>query len=130
ILRVPTISFLLLVKATVSPALSVAASALSTGNEMGIVHANLRPPTSITSSSRTRLKVALSIGPVRGLRPPSPKRYRLDRSASLMGTFLRDAVLLTNSARSAAGMVRLTGSDKAPCGAIQSAIARLQGQSG
>src|SRR4051794_29411588 len=57
-----------------------------------------------------------------GLRPPSPMRYRLDRSASLTGTRARLAARLLKSAISALGTWRLTGSCSPPCGGIRSGI--------
>src|SRR5438552_3823701 len=62
------------------------------------------------------------MGPTRGLRPPSPRRYRLERSASLTGTFFREAAWPRRSATSPAGTVRLTGSLRPPWGGIKSFI--------
>src|SRR5438270_6434530 len=76
----------------------------------------------ITSSSRTRSNVARSIGPCSGLRPPSPRRYRVDRSASLTATRGSAWARPRKSAASSAGTVRLTGSLSPPCGGIRSGM--------
>src|SRR5262249_53453299 len=98
------------------------ACASSTGNDSGMVQAYFLPPWTMTSSSRTRSKVARSIGPVRGLRPPSPRRYSVDRSASLTGSRGSAAARALKSAASAAGTLRSTGSLRPPCGGIKSGI--------
>ena len=72
--REPTTSSRPLTRATVWPGLSVAACSADTGKASGMVQAYFLPSWTMTSSSRTRSKVALSIGPVSGLRPPSPRR--------------------------------------------------------
>src|SRR5262249_25572459 len=76
----------------------------------------------MTSSERTLLYVCEFIGPVSGLRPPSPKRYSDERSASETTTFLRPAASLRNVATSPAGTVRSTGSLSPPCGGSRSDI--------
>jgi len=62
-----------------------------------------------------------SIGPVSGLRPPSPRRYSVDRSASLTGTRLRLARAGAELRDLPAGTLRLIGSLRPPWGAIRSA---------
>src|SRR5262245_60807393 len=64
------------------------------------------------------------MGPVSGLRPPSPRRYKLDRSASLTGTRLRPAARRRKSSASAAATVRSTGTVNPPCGGIRSCMGR------
>src|SRR5262249_20775395 len=76
----------------------------------------------MTSSSSTLLKAAPSIGPVSGLRPPSPRRYSVDRSASLTGTRFSAAASRRTAAASASGAVPLTGSLPPPGGGTRSGI--------
>src|SRR6185436_18235340 len=70
--------------------------------------------------SSTRSYVARSIGPMSGERPPSPKRYTVDRSASETGTFFRVAALVVNACRSPSATVQETGSLRPPCGGMRS----------
>src|SRR5262249_18274101 len=86
----------------------------------GIVHAYRLPPCSMYAESRTRSYVARSIGPVSGDRPPSPKRYTLERSASDTGTFGSVAAFASKVFRSASGTVQDTGSERPPCGGMRS----------
>src|SRR5579884_3349692 len=121
----PTTSFCGLTKATVCPGFSDFACPSSTGNDSGMVQAYFLPSWTITSSSRTRLNVSRSIGPVSGLSPPSPRRYSVERSASLTARRGSDAVRARKSTASSAGTLRLTGSFSPPCGGIKSDIAKL-----